>query len=95
MSQNKENMAHVHSQEPAIMQCTRFITENGMKVAFESDTAYSARKVSQMWGPGSGKHFAIASRKAAELYGLEIISDDINNVDGNTTRFLVVKPSVS
>ena len=33
---------------------------------------------------------AVASRTAGELYGMEILAEEINNVKGNTTRFLIL-----
>ena len=33
---------------------------------------------------------AVASRTAGELYGMETLAEEINNVKGNTTRFLIL-----
>ena len=33
---------------------------------------------------------AVASRTAGELYGMEVLAEEVNNVKGNTTRFLIL-----
>jgi prephenate dehydratase len=53
----------------------------------EADTAGSARIVSEQGDPALA---AIASRLAAEIYGLEILRSDIEDEAHNTTRFLIL-----
>ena len=51
------------------------------------DTAGSARDVSER---GDRTVAAIASRLAAEIYGLDILAEDIEDEAHNTTRFVVL-----
>lgn len=50
-------------------------------------TAKSAEKVANDNNPVQA---AIAGKQNAEIYGLDILAEDINNSDKNTTRFIVV-----
>ncbi|UWG96209.1 prephenate dehydratase [Dehalobacter sp. DCM] len=52
-----------------------------------SNTAVSAKKVADAGTPGQA---SIASRRAAELYGLEILAEKINNNPANFTRFIII-----
>ncbi len=52
-----------------------------------NSTAEAARIVGEQLGAGSA---AVAPRIAAELYGLEILAEDIADHPGNQTRFVVV-----
>jgi prephenate dehydratase len=74
----------------ATAQCHRFIREQlpfaEMRVA--SSTAEAARLVSEDPAPGVA---AVAPRVAAELYGLEVLSSDIADHEGNQTRFVLVQ----
>ena len=51
------------------------------------DTAAAARKVAERGDPTVA---AVASRIAAEEYGLDILAEDIQDSDTNTTRFIVL-----
>ncbi|MEL6686212.1 MAG: prephenate dehydratase [Pseudomonadota bacterium] len=51
------------------------------------DTAAAARKVAERGDPTVA---AVASRIAAEEYGLEILAPDIQDSESNTTRFIVL-----
>lgn len=51
------------------------------------DTAGAAKHISENKIKG---YAAVASRLAAEIYGLNILDEGIQDQDGNTTRFLVV-----
>ena len=54
------------------------------------DTAETARRIHQKKLRGMA---AIAPRMAAGLYGLEILASDIQTIQNNATRFIVVKPT--
>jgi len=77
----------VQSLSVALGQCRRFITEHGLKTINAVDTAGSAREIAQNGDKSVG---AIASRFAAEVYGLEVIAPNIEDAAHNTTRFLVI-----
>jgi prephenate dehydratase len=75
--------SHVH----ALGQCRKIISKLGVKPVVAADTAGSAREVAEA---GDKTRAAIASRLAAQIYGLEIIAQDIEDEDHNTTRFIVL-----
>ncbi len=76
----------------ATAQCHRFVRETvpHAQMRTASSTAGAAQAVSD--DPAS--HLAaICPRVAAELYGLDVLADDIEDHDGNQTRFVVVARS--
>jgi prephenate dehydratase len=75
--------SHVH----ALGQCRKVIRKLGLKTVVAADTAGSAREVAQA---GDTRRAAIASRLAAEIYGLDVLAEDIEDEDHNTTRFIVL-----
>jgi len=75
--------SHVH----ALGQCRKVIRKLGLKTIVAADTAGSAREVAQA---GDTRRAAIASRLAAEIYGLDVLAEDIEDEDHNTTRFIVL-----
>jgi prephenate dehydratase len=75
--------SHVH----ALGQCRRIIRKLGIKPIVSGDTAGSARIVAER----GDKHCAsIASRLAADIYGLDILAEDVEDETHNTTRFVVL-----
>lgn len=80
------DIEEVASHPQALAQCHQRIINLGMKPVAMLDTAMEAEKLSQSQDRARG---AIASELAAELYGLEILHDNFQDVMGNTTRFLV------
>lgn len=82
-----EEVKEVHSHVHALGQCREFIAEHGLKKVVHVDTAGAAADVAT-WNDKSKA--AIASTLAAELYGLEILVADIEDVEHNTTRFLML-----
>lgn len=66
-------------------QCRKFLRAHGIDSVTSSDTAGAAREVSEM---GDRSVAAIAPRLAAEVYGLEILAEDIEDAAHNTTRFV-------
>jgi prephenate dehydratase len=83
LSDIKTVESHVH----ALGQCRRVIRERGIKPIVSGDTAGAARDIA---GRGDKTTAAIASRLAAEIYGLDILIEDIEDEAHNTTRFVVL-----
>lgn len=81
-----EDIDIVHSHPIALAQCHDFFKENGIKPVPEFDTAGSARLLSQKKSKNEG---TIGSRLCSDYYGLDIISDKVQKVQNNITRFLV------
>ncbi len=75
--------SHVH----AIGQCRDFLRRHGLQVRVVADTAGAAADIA---ASGDPTRAAIASRLAAEIYGLDVLKSDIEDADHNTTRFLVL-----
>src|SRR6478672_4551396 len=75
--------SHVH----ALGQCRKVIRKLGIKPVVAADTAGSAREIAQA---GDKSRAAIASKLAAEIYGLDILAEDIEDEAHNTTRFIVL-----
>jgi prephenate dehydratase len=75
--------SHVH----ALGQCRKVIRQLGFKPVVAADTAGSAREVAEA---GDKTRAAIATRLAAEIYGLDILAEDIEDEAHNTTRFIVL-----
>lgn len=87
-----EDIEHVYSHSQAIGQCSTFLKSRKFEVHQYSNTAKAAEYVKQM---GLKSIAAIASKKTAELYGLEVLGENINNSDLNTTRFALVSKRYS
>jgi prephenate dehydratase len=82
-----EEVKAVQSLSVALGQCRKFISDHKLKTINGVDTAGSAREIAEK---GDKTVAAIASRFAAEVYGLEILAANIEDAAHNTTRFLVV-----
>lgn len=86
--QKLQDIATVKSHPMALNQCSKYLEELQWIRGIESeDTAESAREISEKQLTGTA---AIASKRAAELYNLEIIAPGIENVKQNYTRFLIL-----
>ena len=75
--------SHVH----AIGQCRKIMRKLGAKPHIAGDTAGAARQVAEWRDP---KKAALAPRLAAEVYGLEILAEDVEDEKHNTTRFVIL-----
>lgn len=82
------DIKEVHSHPMALLQCMDYLEKNRWKLVETEDTALSAKHIHQHHSKHAG---AIASKLAAELYGLQIIAPDIHTLKNNVTRFLVLK----
>jgi prephenate dehydratase len=79
----KTVQSHIH----ALGQCRKIIRKLGLKAEVAADTAGSARQVAEA---GDVTRAAISPRIAADVYGLEILMEDIEDEKHNTTRFVVL-----
>lgn len=87
-----EEIRTVYSHEQGLMQCDRFLDGHRDWARVPAlDTAGSARQVST---GGDRTAAAICSRRAAKLYGLQILAAPINHNTSNFTRFVVVSPAL-
>ena len=81
------DIRRVYSQQPALDQCTAFMAKHHLTPVAAHDTAGSAKDLSMR---GARDEAVIASARAAELYGLEVLSSGIEDEAFNYTRFLVL-----
>jgi prephenate dehydratase len=77
----------VQSHIMALGQCRKLIKKLGLKPVVGADTAGAARLVAEA---GDKAHAAIASKLAADIYGLDVLAADIEDEKHNTTRFIVL-----
>jgi prephenate dehydratase len=83
----KNEIMQVISHPQALGQCAGYLRELGVKTGPVYDTAGGVKLMRE-----SGDHTtaAIASRKAAEIYGMQILQEGIEDNPENYTRFLVI-----
>ncbi|MEI8142388.1 MAG: prephenate dehydratase [Chitinophagia bacterium] len=85
-----EEIKEVHSHPMAILQCLDYLENQDWKLVETEDTALSAKQVREH----KSKHIAaIASKFAAQLYDLDVITPDIHTLKNNITRFLIMVPA--
>ncbi|HJB30963.1 prephenate dehydratase domain-containing protein [uncultured Oscillibacter sp.] len=83
-----EDITEIYSHEQAIGQCSKFLNGlNGVRVIPCDNTAMAAKMVAER---GDLHAAAISSHPCAALYGLETVSDEIQDSDNNYTRFICV-----
>jgi len=83
------DIKEVWSHPMALLQCRKFFREHrNIKLVEESDTAEVAKRIQDQQLMGIA---AVASRKASEIYNLNIIENEIQTRKKNYTRFFVLK----
>jgi prephenate dehydratase len=83
------DLNEVASHPMALLQCKDFFaTQPHIKLIEDADTAEVAQRIAKQQIPGLG---AIASKTAAQLYGLEVVAPNIHSIANNATRFVVVQ----
>jgi len=81
------NIKFVKSHSHAIGQCQNKINKYNLTPIIEADTAGSAKKLDQDQNIDTA---VIASELAAKIYNLDILEKNLEDVKGNTTRFLIM-----
>jgi prephenate dehydratase len=82
-----EDVQRVYSHPQALAQCQGFIRKHKLEAVTDFDTAGAAKVLSENGGNGKA---AIASKRAAEIYGLEVLAESIEDTDFNYTRFFIL-----
>jgi prephenate dehydratase len=83
----KSEIRKVISHVQALGQCAAYLKALGVKTEPEYDTAGSVKILK---ASGERSTAAIASRRAAEIYGMQILDEDIEDNPENYTRFLAI-----
>ncbi len=87
--QQIEDILEVHSHPMALLQCMAFLKKYpDIKLVEDKDTAETARRIYQHQLKGIA---AIASKTASEMYDLEILAPEIQTINNNMTRFVILK----
>ena len=82
-----EDIKVVYSHPQALAQCERYLKELGASVEAVYDTAGGAKLVSEKKLAGAA---ALASRRAAEVFGLEVLQEAVQDYESNITRFAII-----
>jgi prephenate dehydratase/chorismate mutase len=77
----------IHSSPQALDQCSNFLSRNNLEPVQHYESAGAARMLAEEMPQGAA---VIASKLAAEIYGLHVIKEDIDNFGNNVTRFLIL-----
>jgi prephenate dehydratase len=87
--QQLADIKEARSHPMALLQCKNFFAKHpGIKPIDDVDTAYIAKIISEQKIKGLA---AVASVKAAEFYGLEMLAEDIQTIKDNFTRFIILQ----
>jgi prephenate dehydratase len=86
--QHIEDIKKVYSHPMALLQCKEFFKSYPhIKLIEDTDTAEVARRISEK---GSKHVAAVASKAAAQIFGLDILAESIHTKKSNATRFLIL-----
>jgi len=86
-SVTRDEIRTVHSHIHALGQCRKIVRLNGWKPVIAGDTAGAAKLVSEVQDRSMA---ALAPRLAADLYGLDILEENVEDSEDNVTRFVVL-----
>ena len=87
--QQIKDIKEVCSHPMALLQCKEFFKKHPhIKLVEDVDTAEVAKRISKNQLKGVA---AIAPKLAAEIFGLEVIEDEIQTMKDNATRFVIVQ----
>jgi len=82
-----EALKYVASHPQALAQCHNNIIELGLRAEAKLDTAGAAKELLEL---KDNHRSAIASKLAADIYGLQIFKENFEDIQGNTTRFFIL-----
>ncbi len=82
-----EDVRRVYSHPQALAQCQEYLARHHFEAVTDFDTAGAAKVLAENGGEGKA---AIASKRAADAYGLEVLAERIEDRPFNYTRFFVL-----
>lgn len=82
-----EEIKTVFSHPQGILQCEKFIREHDLSTKTDASTSAAAMRIAK---EKNRFQAAIAGKHAAEVFGLEVLEEDINDEKNNFTRFIVI-----
>ena len=82
-----EDIKVVYSHPQALAQCERYLKDLGVTVEAVYDTAGGAKLIAEQKLADAA---ALASRRAAEVFGLEVLQEAVQDFEFNITRFAII-----
>ena len=82
---NLEEITQIHTRMEAAKQCRKELSKFNVKIVYENSTSVAAASV-----VGYANRAAIVSKKASEIYNLKILKRKIQDIQENTTEFVIV-----
>ncbi|SFE77087.1 prephenate dehydratase [Sulfitobacter brevis] len=85
------DVKHVRAHLVLLPQARSFLDAHGITSEAAADSAGAAAELAEAEGSREG---VLASEVAADIHGLEVLARDIEDMDHNTTRFLLMSPEI-
>ena len=83
-----EDIRRVASHPQALAQCSRFLQQHPWEPVVRGTTSGAARQLAE---EGDRACAVVAQAAAAEIYGLTVLAEGIEDDPDNTTRFAVIR----
>jgi prephenate dehydratase/chorismate mutase/prephenate dehydratase len=77
----------VYSHPQALAQCEQFLSKMGVEIVPSYDTAGSAKLISEKKLTNCA---AVASKRVAQIYQMQILAEDIQTIKDNYTKFFAI-----
>ncbi|MEQ8355749.1 MAG: prephenate dehydratase [Kiloniellaceae bacterium] len=84
---SRDQIKTVHSHIQALSQVRNYAKREGLTPVTHADTAGAAKEVGELGDPTRA---AVASALAGEIYGLQVLDANIQDIPHNTTRFIIM-----
>ena len=82
-----DDIRHVRAHPVLLPQARKFLNAHGITSESAVDSAGAAAELAQSGAPSDG---VLASKMAAETYGLQVLAENVEDHGHNTTRFLIM-----
>lgn len=87
-----EDLKEVYTHPQALGQCKKYLKEHAHILSIPyANTAMAAKYISEL---GDKTKAAICSKKAAYLYNLQILDEEVNTKSNNYTRFIILSKTM-